>query len=1758
MGKLSQRLWRVSVAVIVSAATMLGMGVLSSQAVQAQTQTHSETSQQQSAATASTAAFTTRAAASTSGISAPSDVMVIAFQQTWDSIASECTNVYGPEGVKYVEVSPPQESIKGTQWWTSYQPVSYKLDSKLGTEAQFKTMVQTCKTAGVGIVADAVLNHTTGSGSGAQSGVAGTQYNNQTGDYPGFGARGFSLAKGDFHACTASISDYTNADNVQQCRLSGMFDLDSSSDYVQDTQADYLAKLYSIGVAGFRIDAAKHIATADLAAIKTKMAAKVGVSADNIWWIQETIGSANEAASIQPSQYLANGDVNEFSFAYQLNQRFKGTIAGLKNITSGLIQSNKASVFVTNWDTERGQSTLTYKDGARYALANAFMLGYGYGQPSIMSGYAFSNTDDGVAGSTDTKVPDVAMNTACSAATRVWNCEQRWTSTRGMIGFHNAVGSAEVTNWTDDGANLIGFGRGNKGYLAINNNAEAKTVSYQTSMPAGKYCNVYAVEDCSQTITVNEDGSFTASIPAKSAIAIYVGGESSKWPAGNPTTDPSDPEYGNETTTNGPTDTSLTIYYKADASWNQVYVQHGIGNDWTQVPGDAMKSVGDGWYELTINTAGTGQEFVFTDGQGNWDNPSGGGNYSAAAGTIQIAVNGKKVSQGNPLPQEYAPVTAMRIHFKPTTATAANTGVYVWGTDTDGTSSQKWYAFNGEDGYGKLFEHSFEGAYDALNFIVTTEDWNKVGTDRSVNAASGTAEAWVDATAPDTTIDAQAAAASSSVSIPAVSLKKPAKLNVTVHYLRTDNNYYNPDDATVDSKYWDVWQWSENANGASAKFTSHDEYGAVAQYTLTNSSGTEKPQFLIRYGGDAWADKDVSTERVIPQSAIQITDKAANEGKAEIWLMQGDTAVYTNPSVIQRSAALRSAEISGMNQISAKISGSQITAAQLKDKVTVDGSAVPAYAEGMDAPYFTVKDNAMTIVTAGNLDVTHAYAVAIDGFGSVKAAAGSVVRTAAFDKAYAYSGDDLGASWHNNYTEFKLWAPTAQMVVLRTFASDQSNDAALASSIDMVRSDKGVWTAKVNRDMADVAYDYQLSFADGSVHESPDPYATAAVQNGERSVVLSDSEMSIPDFNRMPAFTGGNTNAVIAETHIRDFTKSSTSGVSASKRGTYLGMIETGTTNKAGDATGIDYVKKLGITHVQLQPFFDYASVDESKALDDSNYNWGYDPMNYNVPEGSYASSSRDPKTRVKEAKSMVQGIHKQGLRVIMDVVYNHVFDASKQSLGLTVPGYYFRYDANASLVNNSGVGNDTASERAMMRKYIVDSVSYWAKNYKVDGFRFDLMGLHDIATMKAVRAALDKIDPSIIVLGEGWNMNNTLPASDMTTQPNACALDNTGSHGTSTGSTVSFFNDSIRDTLKGSVFSSADTGFVSGKSGLEDILVHNMLGCQYSKTNGDDLGKVCNNGSAEANYANASQVIQYAEIHDNLTLYDKLKASMPNDDEQTTIKRAELADAAVFLAQGVPEIQLGQEFLRTKGGNDNSYNSGDSVNEIDWNRSTTYASSVAYVKGLISLRHKTAALRMSDYGDIDAHSSVLMKADGVVAYELKDSQGSHVIVLNSNTKDVQVPAIAAGSYAVVVADGKSDISSAKVLKLIQGQKLTVHALSATVLSSVNDDQPGGNNDNGGGSGHHNPNANGSSSAHANQNAGETGKNNGQSQKQLRKQSLATRDNDGGARLSTTGISILAVIACAVVAGAGAVGIALYRKGIDADSSSYSGGMSND
>ncbi|MFZ2760452.1 MAG: type I pullulanase [Trichococcus flocculiformis] len=623
------------------------------------------------------------------------------------------------------------------------------------------------------------------------------------------------------------------------------------------------------------------------------------------------------------------------------------------------------------------------------------------------------------------------------------------------------------------------------------------------------------------------------------------------------------------------------------------------------------------------------------------------------------------------------------------------------------------------------------------------------------------------------------------------------------------------------------------------------------------------------------------------------------------------------------------------------------------------------------------------------------------------------VRSNDFDNYFSYDGE-LGALYEKEGTLLRVWTPTAKSVEVWIYADDSFKGP--STKIEMVQKPKGIFEAYLPGDQHGTIYVYKILFLNNRESISVDPYARATTVNGMKSVI-ADLNRTNPDGwgERLPAF-GLPEEAIIYELHIRDFSISETSGIV--NKGKFLGLTEKNTQNASGRKTGLDYLIDLGITHIQILPMFDYATVDEAN-LTEPQYNWGYDPLNYNVPEGSYSTDPFDPFNRIFELKQMIRTLHDNGLRVIMDVVYNHVYDPKDQALERTVPGYFYRYNADGSLANGTGVGNDTASERHMMRKYIIDSVKYWAKEYHLDGFRFDLMGIHDSVTMNAIREALDKIDPSIIIIGEGWEMSTPLPEDLKASQRNAQAMPR-----------IAHFNDSIRIALKGSDFGDEkDRGFISGKNYLEDLLLRNIKGAMHL--------------SSHSSYVDPEQVIQYVEAHDNLTLYDKLLRSNPDDSEEVRIKRHTLATSIVLLSQGVPFIHGGQEFLRTKAGVANSYQSPDEINQFEWERVTTFQESVAYVKGLIALRKSEYLFRLHTIEEIEAHFTILSENFNIVAFSLTNSEKKYIVIFNGNRSDV-IFRIQKGKYAILVEDNQVFLESMPEAVLME--KILVKAHTTSVL----------------------------------------------------------------------------------------------------------------
>ena len=616
-------------------------------------------------------------------------------------------------------------------------------------------------------------------------------------------------------------------------------------------------------------------------------------------------------------------------------------------------------------------------------------------------------------------------------------------------------------------------------------------------------------------------------------------------------------------------------------------------------------------------------------------------------------------------------------------------------------------------------------------------------------------------------------------------------------------------------------------------------------------------------------------------------------------------------------------------------------------------------------------------------------------------------------------------------TKFSLWSPVADEVKVLLYESGHEGSA--YKTIPMEKGIDGTWKAVVAEDLHGKFYTFNVKVEDRWLGDTPGIMAKAVGVNGQRAAIL-DLNSTDPEGweNDVRPALKNYADIIVYEMHHRDFSIDSVSGIT--NKGKFLALTEQGTKNSTGDKTGIDHLKELGVNHVHILPSYDYASVDESK-LDKAQYNWGYDPVNYNVPDGSYSTDPYNPAIRIKEFKQMVQALHKAGIRVVLDVVYNHTFNTENSNFELTVPGYFYRFTEDGKFANGSGCGNETASDRAMMRKYMIQSVLHWVNEYHIDGFRFDLMGIHDIETMNEIRAALNEIDPSIFVYGEGWAAS----APQMNEEELAMKANVHKMPG------IAAFSDEMRDGLRGTWSNDKEGAFLIGKPGHEMSIKYGLVGCiPHPQIDNDSV-----NYSKKAWAAQPTQMISYVSCHDDMCLADRLKTTLPADasiSEQIALHK--LAETFVFTSQGVPFIFAGDEVMRDKKGVHNSYNSPDNINTIDWKQKTTYREVFDYIKDLIALRKAHPAFRMGDADMVRKYMEFLpVEGSNVIAFILKDHANGdnwkNIIVAFNSRKEPAKVTIPKGSYTIVCKDGKiNQVGMGKV----NGENLIVPAQSAMII----------------------------------------------------------------------------------------------------------------
>lgn len=642
--------------------------------------------------------------------------------------------------------------------------------------------------------------------------------------------------------------------------------------------------------------------------------------------------------------------------------------------------------------------------------------------------------------------------------------------------------------------------------------------------------------------------------------------------------------------------------------------------------------------------------------------------------------------------------------------------------------------------------------------------------------------------------------------------------------------------------------------------------------------------------------------------------------------------------------------------------------------------------------------------------------------------------TTDFQQNFTYTGNDLGLTFAPDRMRLRLWAPMAQGVTLRLYGTD--HDAHPLAELPLDKSLQGTWTIDLPLSEEGRFYTFLVHYGEVSI-ETPGPYAKAVGMNGIKAQLLDLTGTDPEGFrtHEAPKLSHA-VDAVVYEVHVRDFSIHKNSGIL--HKGKYLGFTEKDTVNEEGLATGLAHLQELGVTHVQLLPIFDFNALDESR--DDGEYNWGYDPLNYNAPEGSYATNPSDPATRIRELKELIQALHEAGIGVIMDVVYNHTFSGWDTPLNHTAPLYFHR-TLEGKFTDASACGNETASERPMMRKFILDSLLHYVREYRMDGFRFDLMGIHDTETLRQAEALLRKENPQILLYGEGWTGGESpLAEEKRLIKKNIGQVPGIG-----------VFSDDFRDAVKGHVFYAEKGGFISGE-GFADSLTFGVAG---AVPHPDTPVKAIL--YADAPWAvSPGQSVNYVSAHDNLTLYDKLKACHPTATEENLKDRCKLAEAIVLTSQGMPFLHAGTEFLRTKFGDENSYRSPDRINALNWAEKTRHRDVFTYLQGLIALRKAHGAFRLKTAEEIQKHLVFLqpektgllhLKGKKVLAYYLRDPQkeGTYFVAYNGSSKVKTLP-LAPGPWSVLCDKNQA---SAHPFRKLHADEVLLRPLECLVLYSA-------------------------------------------------------------------------------------------------------------
>ena len=954
--------------------------------------------------------------------------------------------------------------------------------------------------------------------------------------------------------------------------------------------------------------------------------------------------------------------------------------------------------------------------------------------------------------------------------------------------------------------------------------------------------------------------------------------------------------------------------------------------------------------------------------------------------------------------------------------------MWIWEEGHDGTAVD----FTADDAFGRIAVYQCTYDTDRIGFIVRKGEWEAkdVEADRYADITGDVVEIWVTSEQEEFSYEAPEgcepydSAAAEEARLGAYDLEDSLKINV--HYYTYSGSY---DKVTAYAALGD-------APGGSYPLIEKDDFGGLYHVGFEDY---EKEDYVSLYMmNDGSADTD---------STRQLDISRAVDGVLDVYTVQGNTQVWYDEEEADLTPIIVSAEFEdGTKHIKIKVSKAVNTS-----KSALEGSYYTVTDQSGTSYAVTkvtgTEENGMTtealVIMDDELDADNTYYIEREGYKGCEVGMAGAFSSDSFEASYTYEGDDLGMVYGKDATQFRLWAPTATQVKINFYEAGDGD--CLKDTVSMEKDAQGTWIYTAEGDMNGVYYTYLITVGE-ETNEVVDPYARACGVNGDRAMVIDLSLTDPEGWDKDDHVTVTNqTDAIIYETHIRDLTIDASSG--SSYPGKYLGVSERGTKSESGAATGLDHILELGANYVQIMPMYDYATVDETDS--DNAYNWGYDPKNYNVPEGSYSSDPYNGEVRVNEVKQMVKGLHDSGVGVIMDVVYNHMYSAEASCLNNAVPGYYFRMDGD-SYYNGSGCGNELASERSMVRKYIVDSVVYWATEYHIDGFRFDLMGCIDQETMEAIRAALDEIDPSIIIIGEGWTGGTSgLPSYNQTLKASMYKID----------SDIAAFSDDIRDGLKGNVFDDDDTGFIQSKGDLQS-----KLGIMYSvvaATQNDAIDYDSYEKTSSGYWASApTQCVNYVSCHDNLTLWDKLYYSAPDADEDEKVAMNKLAAAINYTCQGMEFMLSGEEMLRSKpitdesgnvtGYSSNSYNLDDSTNSMKWDSldDEKVSDVYEYYKGLIAFRKAHPALRMTTTEEVQENITFVDTSDdnSLIAYTIDNSpngeEAESIMVIYNGNKEAASMDLPEGDWNVYI-NGQQ--AGTEIIETVN-TNVNVAATSAMVL----------------------------------------------------------------------------------------------------------------